>query len=1423
MRIRHQPMPVETTANNNALLRSCLWVALFALLCGGAASTPVSREAAPQQRELPMEVRLAAHREIERLYYAHQEGAKLPFEQALPDQRLADKVRTSLLMSMALEKFWGLRITPGMLEGELKRIASRTRMPGRLLDLYKALGNDSLLIQEAFARPALVERYAKQMFRADAGLQASRRILAERVRSALVAGSQNVPDGAELVLTAAGQATSQPRDTDWSAASRVGEANPLGPFKKADLQLDPEELKKLAPSMVCSIREDDEFFAVPLVVHAGTKDVGLEYRIGKVTWDAWWEKVVPDLSPVRSDLIAQRLSVLPLPLPGAEDSIPHAAGGSGQLQDSWELFTEPEQVLEATAIWTGTEVIVWGGYTSLDILDRGYRYDPVADTWAEISRLNAPSPRAFHTAVWTGSRMLIWGGTDPVQAFNTGGSYDPVTDTWHTMSTTGAPAPAYIHTAVWTGSEMLVRGQDPQGGRYDPVSDTWRPMSSAGAPTPGFSVRGVWTGTEFLLWGGYLNPDGSGLLIKGGRYNPATDSWALISTKSQPVPRLFHTAIWSGTEMLVWGGTEAVDVVLSRNDGARYSPATDSWSPMTLSGAPEARYLQTAIWNGAKMIVWGGFNDFFTFHSGGAYDPAQDTWTATSTVYAAPGRLHHTATWTGDLMVIWGGMGARMNTPVARYDPHQNVWLPTRPAVAPVNRDGHTAVWTGNLMLIWGGFSQVPGFRYDPLMDEWDEMTVASAPPPRWDHTAVWTGNEMIVWGGQCSQSYQDSYCTLNGRYDPVQDHWQPVSQNGEPSPRTRHVAAWTGSRMLIWGGDAGGTIGLGDGASYDPVSSTWSPISSAGAPSARVLPAGTWVGNRLLIWGGCSGHQCPSDGGLFDPESNTWEQMTTIGAPEGRGSATAVWTGREAIIWGGWGTGGFLNSGGRYNPATDTWQPTQLVGAPEPRIDHTANWIGTMLVVWGGWQLLDPNPILFSDGGRYDPVLDLWEPMASLNAPHERYSHTAVWTGDELIVWGGIDWYQGALYTGFDYRTEQSPDLDHDLYSLRAGDCDDNNPAVYPGAPEICDGARNDCSAPGWPGLSGTIETDDDGDGVSECQADCDDANNAVYPGAPQACDGLNNDCSSAGWPALANTNDSDDDQDGMSECQGDCDDADPTLYSGAVELNDGRDNQCLGDPGSGAIDEVSGLAGFDDLAHTSDFCWVQQAGAISYDVKRSGSPSFDSNCRSFLSSPGTCISDSDSPAPGTSFYYLVRAGLNYQGSWGQDSAGAERASVCSSQMREFSFVDTPADDVTDTAMAAFLNASPGSPTDYFFFEVTGSGTGRAWCSQRSDFFRDTYLALASTAGSVTSGSWMRWTRDTAGQWSGVTTSGSPNYYGEECFAPWSWCSEYGLNGLHLLVNPADASGCEIVDESAPSYCSPGTWRLRIRVGESRQAVCGF
>ena len=62
------------------------------------------------------------------------------------------------------------------------------------------------------------------------------------------------------------------------------------------------------------------------------------------------------------------------------------------------------------------------------------------DTWTATTTANAPVARTHHTAVWTGTEMIVWGGFDNVVSYsNTGGRYNPSTDSWTATSTTNAP------------------------------------------------------------------------------------------------------------------------------------------------------------------------------------------------------------------------------------------------------------------------------------------------------------------------------------------------------------------------------------------------------------------------------------------------------------------------------------------------------------------------------------------------------------------------------------------------------------------------------------------------------------------------------------------------------------------------------------------------------------------------------------------------------------------------------------------------------------------------------------------------------------------------------------------------------------------------------------------------------------------------
>lgn len=158
-----------------------------------------------------------------------------------------------------------------------------------------------------------------------------------------------------------------------------------------------------------------------------------------------------------------------------------APSPDGQSVEGHELF------------WTGSEVLVVGGHSGPAHRGSLAIYDPVADSW----RASEPLPIAAGEhlgADWTGTELIIWGGFgtyggadgDRDHVYGEGAAYDPATDRWRVL----APSPLTDrchHSGTWTGTEFIVFGGleicgDPgilgvgTAAAYDPATDTWREL-----------------------------------------------------------------------------------------------------------------------------------------------------------------------------------------------------------------------------------------------------------------------------------------------------------------------------------------------------------------------------------------------------------------------------------------------------------------------------------------------------------------------------------------------------------------------------------------------------------------------------------------------------------------------------------------------------------------------------------------------------------------------------------------------------------------------------------------------------------------------------------------------------------------------------------------------------------------------------------
>lgn len=384
--------------------------------------------------------------------------------------------------------------------------------------------------------------------------------------------------------------------------------------------------------------------------------------------------------------------------PGAAASNLHSAGLSGVPSGGLLLSANSQDANLQAA-----------GYVRLGSASLG-------ESWENLPAAGAPAPRYAHVAVWTGHDLIVWGGSgDGGTYFADGARFHPATRTWSPMSAVGAPAARRLPSATWTGTELLVWGGGTQGGTtndggiYNATTDSWRPISTIGAPSPRSGAAAIWIGNELLVWGGLASGQATN---DGARYNPVTDSWTPMSSSLAPAARYFHAAVWTGSELIVWGGYNGTSYLA---DGRRYNPLTDSWTPCSTIGAPAGRWMPSAIWTGSHMLVWGGSGNSGFLNSGGVYNAAANTWDVAGipTNGAPVGRRDHAAIWTGREMLVWGGSaGANLNDG-GRYDPASKVWTPLSLSGTPVPRLAVSANWTGAEMVIFGG--TVSGVNSDEL------------------------------------------------------------------------------------------------------------------------------------------------------------------------------------------------------------------------------------------------------------------------------------------------------------------------------------------------------------------------------------------------------------------------------------------------------------------------------------------------------------------------------------------------------------------------------------------------------------------------------------------------------------------------------------------------------------------------------------
>lgn len=320
-------------------------------------------------------------------------------------------------------------------------------------------------------------------------------------------------------------------------------------------------------------------------------------------------------------------------------------------------------------------------------------------------------------------------------------------------------------------------------------------------------------------------------------------SWLLVSTNGgPPSARRGHSAVYDSASntMIVFGGTDSG----YKNDVWKLNLNTNEWSSINASpdtnrandadGVPNPRATHSAVWTGSDMIIFGGWNHLV---DGAVY---RDVWVLKNALGGSPqwerkgvaptpfgyGLRGSSAVWTGTKMIIFGGMrdDEKVFNRVMSYTPSSNTWEDSLDGGIGARYE-HSAVYDSNSdsMFVFGGRGVGHAVRNDvwKLTDAssgsraWTRLidnNIEGSPNRRAGHSAFFdtTNSQMLVFGGITAggNRSEDVWALKTGDLT-----WSRVFPSGvTPGIRSDQAGIYDGvDDIIIFGGDKKGAGNYGD------------------------------------------------------------------------------------------------------------------------------------------------------------------------------------------------------------------------------------------------------------------------------------------------------------------------------------------------------------------------------------------------------------------------------------------------------------------------------------------------------------------------------------------------------------------------------------------------------------------------------------
>jgi hypothetical protein len=445
-------------------------------------------------------------------------------------------------------------------------------------------------------------------------------------------------------------------------------------------------------------------------------------------------------------------------------------------------------------------------------------FDLAEATYGNKQTYTTPNYDLTNTkALFTGSKILIY----PYFIF------DCATGTTTTFPTNTCSGITVTKSQVWTGTRLVLYG--PTGGfTFNPTNNTYLCIETPTGNLFNASCSATWTGNLVVFYGGYITVSGNKISVDGGvTYNPTSNIWDDIPAGGPRVHN--HNAIWTGTEILITGGTRDNGTEYGHFQDNLYNPTSFSWN----SGyTPNLKDFQ--ITNTSKSIL--ANNKIFYFNVSGT--PTNNT-------------LYNF--YFNVLTRTWVGYSTSYK--------HRNGFLKTMPVSVSNSIMYFSNIDAECTMTNYGNFAyNLETGSIPSIMPAWNTNIFTNSPKVNNNKYVLVIGNLGAAW-----------------LYNADNSRWKKTNNTNLPSDRTGHVVkAIDGSnKFLVWGGLSSAVYNA-NGGIYDATTDIWTPISGINAPTENL---GCTMGNgKAMFWGTNSGK-------MYNIASNSWSNISVTNSPTIAGS----------------------------------------------------------------------------------------------------------------------------------------------------------------------------------------------------------------------------------------------------------------------------------------------------------------------------------------------------------------------------------------------------------------------------------------------------------------------------------------------------------------------------------------------------------